>query len=748
MADLGVQPLPETQALYARIRQEVQAAPSQLPLPVPVTSPASELERCLARLPLVGRGAALTALARQRTSLLTGAAGVGKTRLLREFLGSSRALILQGTADRQAQAYAPLIELFRMHENALGSLPTELRGAVQWLMSPPELRAVQTAEAKSDPVPDSPLWPDGHAQAVQLLARALLQLQGAASGPGAVLVAEDVHLLDLPTLEVVVEVLRRGAGRVLLTARAHELQARPDVSALVGELLQEGRLVRHALNDLSEAEVGELIGALTGQSAPLFARRLYQATAGHPLFLLETLRALGESGELSVSGGLWGTPYDQQTVDYQEIPIARSVRQTILERVERLGDAARRVLHAAALASEPFGPSSLGQVCALGEWEVLELLERAETLGLVRPMREGFGFEHDLYRQALSSEIGAARRSLIHRQLARSLRQQDAEPGLIAVHLEEAGEKAAAWPYWNEAGRAALRVFAYSDALAHFERAQQALDCLRDEQEQARQTYALQSAISDIWRTLGESSPRLEALGRMRGAAARLADPELRGGSATRLAVYHTEHGEYQQAVDAAERALHDLGPLISRERQAALMIERGAAYACLERYAEAVDALTPALDLTRGAQPAQHANVLYWLGHCAFVQGDLAQARTIYEQAMHDLPPETPTRGRVLTLWRLGQAQCRLGQWHAAIRSLEEADATALRIGALPLRTSCLTALAEVYLEAGHLGQATAHLDLADTLNSQDADEQLEIAELRGRLQQARTAAARYSSS
>ena len=227
----------------------------------------------------------------------------------------------------------------------------------------------------------------------------------------------------------------------------------------------------------------------------------------------------------------------------------------------------------------------------------------------------------------------------------------------------------------------------------------------------------------------------------MRGAAARLGDPELRADCATRLAVYHTEHGEYQQAVDEAERTLHDLRPLISRERQAALMVERGAAYACLERYDDAVAALTPALELTCGVQPAKHANVLYWLGHCAWERGDVAEARRCYERALHDLPPETPTRGRVLTLWRLGQAQCRLGQWQAALSSLQEADDTAQRIGAFPLRAMCLTALAQTHLEAGNPERASICLDLADGLHTQDSDEQAEIAALRQRLQHIRAA-------
>ncbi|MFC6659257.1 hypothetical protein [Deinococcus multiflagellatus] len=54
--------------------------------------------------------------------------------------------------------------------------------------------------------------------------------------------------------------------------------------------------------------MARLIERLSGAPAPLFSRRLFEATAGHPLFLLETLRDLRERGLLTERGGRWHTP--------------------------------------------------------------------------------------------------------------------------------------------------------------------------------------------------------------------------------------------------------------------------------------------------------------------------------------------------------------------------------------------------------------------------------------------------------
>lgn len=75
--------------------------------------------------------------------------------------------------------------------------------------------------------------------------------------------------------------------------------------------------------------MAELITRLAGSEAPLFSARLFAATAGHPLFLMETLRDLRERGVLSERGGRWHTPFDAFTVDYAEVPVPPSVTQAI-----------------------------------------------------------------------------------------------------------------------------------------------------------------------------------------------------------------------------------------------------------------------------------------------------------------------------------------------------------------------------------------------------------------------------------
>ncbi|GIW37039.1 MAG: hypothetical protein KatS3mg073_1184 [Meiothermus sp.] len=180
------------------------------------------------------------------------------------------------------------------------------------------------------------------------------------------------------------------------------------------------------LEPLSELEVAELIAHLSGRPARLFPQRVYRATSGNPLFVLETLRSLFESGELRLGeGGVWETPYDESTHDYTELPIAPSVRQAILGRLEHQGAAVRRSLEVAALVGEEtFGSHLLAQASALSDWEVCEALEQACQHQLLKSTPQGYRFTHDLIARTIAETLQPDHRKLISARLAQHFAQQ------------------------------------------------------------------------------------------------------------------------------------------------------------------------------------------------------------------------------------------------------------------------------------------------------------------------------------
>ena len=122
-------------------------------------------------------------------------------------------------------------------------------------------------------------------------------------------------------------------------------------------------------------------------------------------------------------------------------------------------------------------------------------------------------------------------------------------------------------------------------------------------------------------------------------------------------------------------------------------------------------------------------------MGHCAEQSGDLSGAATHYLTALLGLPPERLTRGRILTLWKLGQVQTRLGQYAEARRHLALADTEARTLDSAPLRLLCAAALGHLALSEGRTDEARRWAEQASQLGSHDSEGQSELARLTERL-------------
>jgi hypothetical protein len=170
--------------------------------------------------------------------------------------------------------------------------------------------------------------------------------------------------------------------------------------------------------------------------APLRAR-LQGATGGNPYYLLETIRFLFDAGELRLDAqGGWSTRYDDATADYAELPVPPSLAATLMERVDRLGAAARRLLETAALTSAGFTLAQVQPATALSEWKRLDGLERAVQAELIATFAGATASSTTSRARRSRRNSGPERRRLIHDRLAAGLIAQQARADLIAMHLQ------------------------------------------------------------------------------------------------------------------------------------------------------------------------------------------------------------------------------------------------------------------------------------------------------------------------
>lgn len=483
-------------------------------------------------MPFVGREAEFAALVtaatratqerRLQVAVVQGEAGIGKTRLVEEFLHWAEA---HGADVIRAQAletggrlpYQPLVDAIRPRLERANA-PDDLLDDV-WLAELarlfPELR---------ERYPDLPLpgVEDSTAQhrlfdAVANLVIALARRAAHASLPVASLrdsttavplvrFFDDLHWADAGAYELIRHLLRRLQEERLPIVMVFALRSGWQGSAIKpNELLSDlGR--RHAvtalmLEPLSETVVADgLERMLRVESGRSLARWLYAETSGHPLYTQQMLRMLFERGVLqwshlppdaslphahrSPSAGLELTT-DVAQLDHARGQLPVPVRKVLIERLQRLSRPARRLLDAAAVIGSRFHCEQAAEIAELAEVEALDALEETERRLLLRPVTDdGLGaiggvvyqFTHDKLHEVTYTEIGDARRQALHRRALAVLEEgSGASAAELARHALAAGMPGAAFHFSVLAGDEALTIFSVQNAIALYEQARSLL---------------------------------------------------------------------------------------------------------------------------------------------------------------------------------------------------------------------------------------------------------------------------------
>jgi class 3 adenylate cyclase len=391
--------------------------------------------------PLVGREHELAFLQttfqrscrESRPALVTvvGDAGVGKSRLVREFLSSleGRAKVLVGRClpSLQGITLEPLAEMLKAEAGVLDTDPAEealakIAGLVEATVDPslvadrtgtaPGLAA--TLGAREPEGPFASLDPRELYRRLVDAWRALLASLG--KDAPVVAVVEDLHWADPTMLDVLDELAERIEGPILFvcTARPDLLGARPGWGG--------GRRSFSSLplDPLSAEESARLVAALPGvEGLPDGIRRLIlERSAGNPFFLEEIIRHLIGDGTLVWEGERWRA---RAGVDRIDIP--DTVQAVILARLDLLAPDERRVAQRAAVVGRVFWDDALARLVDVeGLDDVLETLRRLEfvreRLSSSLLGRREYLFKHVLIRDVAYASLPRAERGRAHVETA------------------------------------------------------------------------------------------------------------------------------------------------------------------------------------------------------------------------------------------------------------------------------------------------------------------------------------------
>jgi ATP/maltotriose-dependent transcriptional regulator MalT len=293
-------------------------------------------------------------------------------------------------------------------------------------------------------------------------------VRSAAAGRGLLLVLDDLHWADVPSLRLLAELAPRLRDSFVLVVglyRGAETEVQPEISRLVTAVLRGPGVSRLVLGPMTADEVGKLVRSVLTVRLPAEMVQAIEETAeGNPLFAVE----LGRLADARRPGA--GQPVSVPAV------VPAGIRDVIASRLDLLPSSARALLQTASVLGREFSIDQLSRIADQPPDVVADQLDMARTRALLTSGDTGWmRFNHVLTQEVAYRELPASRRHRLHQRAGETLRSS---PELVAYHLRKAvplGSAAAAFEATLTAARHAASRLAYEQAVLHY---QQALELL------------------------------------------------------------------------------------------------------------------------------------------------------------------------------------------------------------------------------------------------------------------------------
>lgn len=416
----------------------------------------------------------LAADGKGQIALISGEAGIGKTRFTKEVetRASQNGLVLRGNCfqTESTQPYAPLIDLFRYY------LSTHSEIEIKQVLGPYAASFIRL-------MPELDLYfpgivpvatPDPKIEKQRMFQSLMQALMDFAKRSPVVVIIEDLHWSDTASLEFLSMFVQRVAPLSILlvfTYRSDELN--PELTHFLAELDRSRLGTEFSLKRLTVSDVDLMLRTILNLDTPVsqeFLDIVFPLTEGNPFFIEEILKSLITEGDVFFNNGEW----DRKEISQLRIP--RTIQDAVQRRTQRLDEPTLRALSMASVLGRRFNFRLLRDILHVDESELMDSLKQMVRVQLVvEETADIFAFRHALTREAAYSNMMLRERQGLHRMagdamerlFSASLSSHFAD---LSYHFFTAEEWGKAFEYSLKAGDQACEFYAPREAIVFYSR--------------------------------------------------------------------------------------------------------------------------------------------------------------------------------------------------------------------------------------------------------------------------------------
>ena len=405
-----------------------------------------------------------------RVIFISAEAGIGKTRLVTEFLKSIKQkniVKLSGWCLQNAEIpYFPFIEAFSNYYSTVKEKDTKEETKLNsWLKGDPA-KAELSGQLK---------YLNPQALKDQTFASVAETVHSISAKNPVIFVVEDIHWADSASLALLHYIARAVHDSekvlVLATFRSEELtndsEGYPHRLAETLVAMRREDLFRtidlHNLTPSSITQIAESM--LGGRLQRSLSEKLAVESEGNPLFAVESLRMLHEHNNLVQENDEW-------RLRTEKLGVPLKIRDILIQRLACLNNAQKRLLDAASVMGDYFEAGLLSAIVEQDSLEVLETLNViAHSTSMILADESCFRFDHARSREIIYESLSQPLKQGYHKKIAETLESTKGKNlpfSELAHHYAQAGNNEKAVKYALKAGHDALLKWSNLEAIKHF----------------------------------------------------------------------------------------------------------------------------------------------------------------------------------------------------------------------------------------------------------------------------------------